>query len=77
MHASTVTALRRYAREHDLQRPAPSTVAFLVSTRGTRLDSHNLPRTFVQLLSAAGITAGEGRRTPPFVRSSESAVKVR
>lgn len=64
VHASTVTALRRYARERDLQRPVPSTAAFLVSTRGTRLDSHNLPHTFVQLLSAAGITAGEGHRRP-------------
>ncbi|WP_326655547.1 MULTISPECIES: tyrosine-type recombinase/integrase [unclassified Streptomyces] len=64
VHASTITALRRYARERDLQRPAPSTAAFLVSTRGTRLDSHNLPRTFVQLLSAADITASEGRRRP-------------
>jgi len=64
VHASTVTALRRYARERDLQRPAPSTAAFLVSTRGTRLDSHNLPHTFVKLLSAADITAGEGHRRP-------------
>jgi len=64
VHASTVTALRKYARERDLQRPVPSTAAFLVSTRGTRLDSHNLPHTFVQLLSAAGVTAGEGHRRP-------------
>ncbi|MGW4995768.1 tyrosine-type recombinase/integrase [Streptomyces mirabilis] len=64
VHATTVTALRRYAQERDLQRPAPSTAAFLVSTRGTRLDSHNLPRAFVQLLAAAGITAGQGRRRP-------------
>jgi integrase len=62
VHASTVTALRKYARERDLQRPAPSTVAFLVSTRGTRLDARNIPRTFAQLLEAAGITAGEGHR---------------
>ncbi|MFK0297428.1 tyrosine-type recombinase/integrase [Streptomyces sp. NPDC090442] len=64
VHTSTTAALRKYARERDRQRPAPSTVAFLVSTRGTRLDAHSLPRTFAQLLEAADITAGEGRRRP-------------
>ncbi|MER6523602.1 tyrosine-type recombinase/integrase [Streptomyces sp. NPDC001553] len=64
VHASTVTALRKYARDRDCQRPAPSTAAFLVSTRGTRLDSHNIPRTFAKLLETADITAGQSRRRP-------------
>ncbi|MFF4259895.1 tyrosine-type recombinase/integrase [Streptomyces sp. NPDC001663] len=64
VHASTTAALRAYARERDRRRPVPSTVAFLISTRGTRLDAHNLPHTFPLLLDTAGITAGEGRRRP-------------
>lgn len=64
VHASTTAALRKYARQRDCQRPAPSTPAFLVSTRGTRLDARNLPRTFAKLLDSSGITAGEGHRRP-------------
>lgn len=64
VHAGTVTALRKYARDRDRQRPAPSTAAFLVSTRGTRLDSHNIPRNFAKLLETADITAGQGHRRP-------------
>lgn len=64
VHASTTAALRTYARQRDRQRPAPSTPAFLVSTRGTRLDAHNLPHTFAKLLDSAGITAGESHRRP-------------
>lgn len=64
VHASTTAALRKYARDRDRQRPAPSTAAFLVSTRGTRLDSHNIPHTFAQLLQTADITADQGHRRP-------------
>jgi integrase len=64
VHDTTVAALRKYARHRDRQRPAPSTPAFLVSTRGTRLDAHNLPHTVADLMDAAGISAGEGRRRP-------------
>lgn len=64
VHASTAAGLRQYARQRDRQRPAPSTAAFLVSTRGTRLDARNLPHTFAQLLGSAGITAGESHRRP-------------
>ena len=64
LHASTVDALRAYAGYRDRQHPAPRTPAFLVSTRGTRLDAHNLPHTFAHLLHTAGIHAPAGARRP-------------
>ncbi len=64
LHASTVDALRVYAEDRDRQYPAPSTPAFLMSTRGTRLDAHNLPHTFAQLVRTAGIRTPAGARRP-------------
>ncbi len=58
----TVTALRRYARTRDQARVTARTPAFLVSTRGTRLDEHNLPKTFRTLTRTAGITTPPGQR---------------
>jgi integrase/recombinase XerD len=42
--------------------PAPRTSALFVSTRGTRLDAHNITQTFAALADAAGIRAPRGRR---------------
>jgi integrase len=64
VHPSTAEALAGYARRRARPRPVPATAAFLVSTRGTRLDAHNLPTTFRTLLSRAGIQAPPGRRAP-------------
>jgi len=64
LHASTVDALRAYAGQRDRQHPAPSTPAFLVSTRGTRLDARNLPHTFARLVHTAGIRTPAGARRP-------------
>jgi len=63
LHDSTVTALRDYRRHRDLWFPDPDQGIFFVSTRGTRLDVHNLTRTFAGLLDDAGI-APPGRRRP-------------
>jgi integrase/recombinase XerD len=63
LHDSTVTALRDYRRRRDLWFPDPDRGSFFVSTRGTRLDVHNLTRTFAGLLDDAGI-APPGRRRP-------------
>ena len=63
LHDSTVTALRDYRRRRDLWFPDPDRGSFFVSTRGTRLDVHNLTRTFAGLLDDAGI-APPARRRP-------------
>lgn len=63
IHATTVTALHHYGQCRDELCPAPKTSAFLVSTRGTRLDP-NISKTFAVLVDAAGITAPRGQRPP-------------
>ena len=62
LHPSTVTALRAYIQSRDRFRD--TTPALFVSTRGTRLDQTNIPRTFAGLVAAAGITVGHGQRRP-------------
>jgi integrase/recombinase XerD len=63
LHDSTVTALRDYRRRRDLWFPDLDRGSFFVCTRGTRIDVHNLTRTFAGLLDDAGI-APPGRRRP-------------
>jgi len=64
LHASTIAALRGYQRRRDHWCPTPAAPSFFVSTRGTRLDAHNLPHTFAELVHSAGIRAPAGRRRP-------------
>ena len=64
LHPTAVAALRGYQRRRDRWCPAPAAPSFFVSTRGTRLDEHNLPHTFAVLLGDAGIAAPPGRRRP-------------
>jgi len=64
LHDTTVTALRHYQRQRNQQCPNRSAPSFFVSTRGTRLDSGNIPSTFAELIDAAGITVPPGRRRP-------------
>jgi integrase/recombinase XerD len=52
LHHTATAALRWY----DRLCPAPVVPAFFVSTRGTRLDSANMPADFADLLQAACIT---------------------
>ena len=61
---STTTALRDYLRERDRLIGVPGLPALFVSSRGTRLDHHNIPRTFARLIQAAAITVPAGRRRP-------------
>jgi integrase/recombinase XerD len=62
VHESTTAALRHYDRQRDRLRPVPVVPSFFVSTRGTRLDSANMPPDFAALLQAAGIDPVPGRR---------------
>ena len=64
VHDTTVRALGSYAARRDQHLPAARSVAFLVSTRGTRLDPGNTSATFSRLLDIAGIEAGPGARRP-------------
>lgn len=64
LHRSTVAALRQYERRRDRWCPAPAAPSFFVSTRGTRLDVHNITHTFADLVNDAGIQAPPGRRRP-------------
>jgi integrase/recombinase XerD len=64
LHPNTVAALRDYLREHDQLAGVPPVLAVFVSIHGTRLDHHNIPRTFARLVQAAGITVPAGQRRP-------------
>lgn len=64
LHESTTAALRAYQRHRDHWCPTPAGPSFFVSTRGTRLDVHNIGRTFADLVDAVGIQAPVGRRRP-------------
>lgn len=64
LHPTTAAALRGYQRRRDRWCPVPAAPSFFVSTRGTRLDEHNLTHTFAGLLNDAGIQAPPGRRRP-------------
>ncbi|MBV9143735.1 MAG: tyrosine-type recombinase/integrase [Pseudonocardiales bacterium] len=64
LHEGAIVALRDYQRCRDRWCPAPAAPSFFVSTRGTRLDAHNITHTFAELVDAAGIQAPVGRRRP-------------
>jgi integrase/recombinase XerD len=64
IHPTTITALRDYARIRNRHCPAPTTAGFLASTRGTRLDEHNLSKTFTRLVETVSIPVTPGCRRP-------------
>jgi integrase/recombinase XerD len=64
LHHSAIGALRSYQQVRDRFCPSPAEPSFFVSTRGSRLDNHNIQHTFAELADAAGIHAPPGRRRP-------------
>ena len=60
LHATTVDALRGYARERDRMWPRATTTSFFVSSAGTRLMHCGVQAGFARLALAAGIR----RRSP-------------
>lgn len=64
IHPSTSTVLADYRQARRVCLPRPVTTAFLVNSRGGRLDEHNTSHTFTRLLEAAGLQAAPGRRRP-------------
>jgi integrase/recombinase XerD len=61
---STVTALGNYQQRRDRLCPHRSEPSFFISTRGTRLNVHNLSYTFAGLVDQAAITVPAGHRRP-------------
>ena len=64
LHASTVGALRDYARLRDAGCPTPSTPAFFISARGRRMARSELNQTFTRLIREAGLEGRGARRRP-------------
>jgi integrase len=62
LHASTVSALREYARRRDRLRRHRSSPAFFLSSVGTRVIHQNFHHVFLQLLRRTGLDRGSGRR---------------
>ena len=68
LHATTVAALAGYARLRDQLCPQPAGPSFLVSVRGTRLNSPVAGGVFAGLARAAGLRA-RSPRTRPVLKS--------
>jgi integrase len=64
LHPTAAAALRAYERARDEAFPGPAADTFLVNSLGRPLDSRNTPKTFAQLVTAAGIKAPPGQRAP-------------
>ena len=64
LHPTAAAALRAYERARDEAFPGPAADTFLVNSLGRPLDSRSTPKTFAQLVTAAGIKAPPGQRAP-------------
>lgn len=64
VHASTITAIGDYLDARERLHPQAGTPAVFITTRGTRLDHTNAPRTFAALIRAAGISAAASQGRP-------------
>jgi integrase/recombinase XerD len=64
LHPTTAAALRAYSRARDEAFPEAEAPTFLVNSLGRPLDSRNTPKTFAELVTAAGIKAPPGQRAP-------------
>jgi integrase/recombinase XerD len=76
VHATTLTALDRYARVRDEHCPRPKSPAFLLSTTGTRLDPDGLNHVFRALIAAAGLEQPGRRRPRPHDLRHSFAVRT-
>jgi integrase len=62
VHATTLAALRQYARHRDGVFPAPKDLAFFLSSRGNRLSSAGLQAAFHAACQLAGLESGKALR---------------
>lgn len=58
LHATTMTAIRRYQRLRDRTFPVPKTTAVFVARRGTRIARSTATNTFREIREAAGLAGG-------------------
>jgi len=65
MHATTMTAIRRYQRLRDATFPAPKTTAVFVARRGTRIARSTAGNTFRELRTVVGMG---GSQSEPAAR---------
>jgi integrase len=65
VHATTLVALRAYARYRDLAFPVQTSSAFFVSTRGTRLSPAGLHYGFQQACELAGLNRTGAKSVRP------------
>jgi integrase len=75
VHATTLTALRHYARCRDTAFPSPKSPAFFISTRGCRLSKAGLYYSFEQACVIAGLNAHAPRALRPHDLRHRFAVK--
>lgn len=68
LHATTVDALRSYARRRD--RRSPTATTFFVTNIGTRLSHQRFYPVFNRIVAQAGITATATKPTPHHLRHS-------
>ena len=76
LHASTRSALRRYARRRDQEFPNPRTKAFFVTIFGTRHSHAAVDRTFIQLSYRIGLRS-PGDRTGPRIHDLRHSFAVK
>lgn len=62
VHATTLAALRSYARQRDRTYPVPKDPAFFLSSRGNRLSSTGLQAAFAAACKMAGLDSGKALR---------------
>ena len=75
VHASTVDALERYARQRDRLCPTPLDPSFFVSLRRRRLDDCAVHATFRRLCDATGV--GAGAPFPPRLHDLRHTMAVK
>jgi len=75
LHPTVLTALSDYARKRDRLFPHPKTLAFLVSSVGSRLIYSNVQHTFARLLERTGV--GEGACRQPRIHDVRHAFAVK
>lgn len=76
LHPSSVAALRHYAAARDRLCPAPTTTAFFISLRGTRLIYETVWHTFSGLTRAAGLRP-RSERCRPTIHALRHSFAVR
>jgi integrase len=70
IHATTTAALHAYATERDRLGPAPNSVAFFLSSAGTRLDRSDVAKTLRRITAAMGVRTDTVHPTAHQLRHS-------